>query len=173
MTTIDLSETGTTYAEKPPATTTMMFMVLIGALTFSTFVNVAGLPGALEAMVNATDLPPAAVLALVLLMYLVLGMVLESLSMVLLTVPIFFPLVMQLGFDPVWFGILIVVIVEIGLISPPVGMNLFVIQSLTGRDLLYLARAALPFFLVMVIMVALLIAFPELATYLPQQMTRG
>ena len=83
------------------------------------------------------------------------------------------PMVEQAGIDLIWFGIYIVVVVEMSQITPPIGLNLFVIQGLTGRDLLYLARAALPFFGVMVIMVTLLILFPEMATYLPQQMTRG
>jgi len=90
-----------------------------------------------------------------------------------LTVAVIMPMVEQAGIDLIWFGIYIVVVVEMSQITPPVGLNLFVIQALTGRDLLYLARAALPFFVVMVVMVALLIMIPEMATYLPRQMTRG
>ena len=90
-----------------------------------------------------------------------------------LTVAVIMPMVEQAGIDLIWFGIYIVVVVEMSQITPPIGLNLFVIQSLTGRDLLYLARAALPFFLVMVVMVVLLILMPEMATYLPAKMTRG
>jgi TRAP-type C4-dicarboxylate transport system permease large subunit len=90
-----------------------------------------------------------------------------------LTVAVIMPMVEQAGIDLIWFGIYIVVVVEMSQITPPIGLNLFVIQSLTGRDLLYLARAALPFFIVMVVMVALLIVFPDMATYLPRQMTTG
>ena len=103
----------------------------------------------------------------------VLGCFLDGISIVVLTVAVIMPMVEQAWIDLIWFGIYIVVVVEMSQITPPIGLNLFVIQGLTGRDLLYLARAALPFFGVMVIMVTLLILFPEMATYLPQQMTRG
>jgi TRAP-type C4-dicarboxylate transport system permease large subunit len=103
----------------------------------------------------------------------VLGCFLDGISIVVLTVAVIMPMVEQAGIDLIWFGIYIVVVVEMSQITPPIGLNLFVIQSLTGRDLLYLARAALPFFMIMVLMVALLILFPGIDTWLPAQMTRG
>jgi len=153
------------------ATTTMMFMVLIGALIFSNFVNVAGLPGALEAMVKGSDLSPLAVLGLVLLMYLALGMVLESLSMVLLTVPILAPLMAGLGFDLVWFGIVVVVVTEISLISPPVGLNVFVMKTvIPDVPIGTIFRGVVPFLIADVIRLAVIVLLPGLVLFLPSLM---
>ena len=105
-------------------TTAMIFMILIGALMFAEFVNITSMPNDLKAFVQHFDLSPILVVAAICAIYVILGTAMEELSMILLTIPVFFPLVVGLGFDPVWFGILIVVVVEIGLISPPVGMNL-------------------------------------------------
>ena len=103
--------------------------------------------------------------------YVVLGTVMEELTMVLLTIPLFFPIVTSLGFDPVWFGVLIVMIVQIGLISPPVGMNLFVINALLpGVGLRQIFRGCWPFVLIMLIMLGLLIAFPQISLWLPSTM---
>jgi hypothetical protein len=111
------------------STTAMMFFILIGALLFSNFVNLAGLPGDLSGFINALDVAPIAVLLAILGIYLLLGMALESLSMVLLTVPIFYPIVASLGFDLIWFGIIVVVVTEISLITPPIGLNVFVLNT--------------------------------------------
>jgi tripartite ATP-independent transporter DctM subunit len=110
-------------------TSGMLFVVLIGALIFSDFINRAGLPDALFTMVSQLDVSPMLVIFAILGIYIVLGMVFESLSMMLLTVPIFYPLVQSLGFDLVWFGIVVVVVTEISLITPPVGMNVFVLSA--------------------------------------------
>jgi tripartite ATP-independent transporter DctM subunit len=153
------------------ATTTMMFMVLIGALIFSNFVNVAGMPAALESLVQASDLPPGAILAIVLLIYLLLGMVLESLSMVLLTVPILAPLMAGLGFDLVWFGILVVVVTEISLITPPVGLNVFVLKTvLPDVPIGTIFRGIAPFLVADVIRLALIALVPGIVLLLPSLM---
>ncbi|MCV6590309.1 MAG: TRAP transporter large permease [Marinobacterium sp.] len=110
-------------------TSAMLFAVLIGALIFSNFINRAGLPADLLALVSSMEIAPMLVIVMILAIYIVLGMVFESLSMLLLTVPIFFPLVQSLGFDLVWFGIVVVVVTEISLITPPVGMNVFVLSA--------------------------------------------
>ncbi|GGB84017.1 C4-dicarboxylate ABC transporter permease [Marinobacterium zhoushanense] len=110
-------------------TTAMLFSVVIGALIFSNFITRAGLPEDLLALVTGLGVSPMAVILVILLIYVLLGMVFESLSMLLLTVPVFFPLVQSLGFDPVWFGIVVVVVTEISLITPPVGMNVFVLSA--------------------------------------------
>lgn len=110
-------------------TTTMLFTVLIGALIFSDFINRAGLPDDLFTLVSQLDVTPMLVIFAILGIYIVLGMVFESLSMMLLTVPIFYPLVQSMGFDLVWFGIVVVVVTEISLITPPVGMNVFVLSA--------------------------------------------
>lgn len=110
-------------------TSAMLFCVVIGAFIFSDFINRAGLPDALLSFVTALNLSPMLVIMVILGIYIVLGMVFESLSMLLLTVPVFYPLVVSLGFDPVWFGIVVVVVTEISLITPPVGMNVFVLSA--------------------------------------------
>lgn len=153
------------------ATTTMMFMVLIGALIFSNFVNVAGLPAAIEGLVRASELPPGGVLAVVLLLYLALGMVLESLSMVLLTVPILAPLMAGLGFDLVWFGIVVVVVTEISLITPPVGLNVFVMKTvIPDVPIGTIFRGIVPFLIADVVRLALLALLPGLVLFLPSLM---
>src|SRR5690606_13201871 len=111
-------------------TTTLLFLILIGALVFANFLNFTSMPDDLSALVERFSERPWVVIAGICVIYLLLGAVMEELSMVMLTIPVFYPVVVSLGFDPVWFGIIIVVIVEIGMISPPVGMNLFVIKSL-------------------------------------------
>ncbi|GGF07199.1 TRAP transporter large permease [Stappia taiwanensis] len=153
------------------ATTTMMFMVLIGALIFSNFVNIAGLPDFLSQLARTSELPAWAILAAVLLVYLCLGMVLESLSMVLLTVPIFAPVMAGLGYDLVWFGIIVVVVTEISLITPPVGLNVFVLKTvLPDVPLSTIFRGILPFVAADVVRLALLAAVPALVLFLPDLM---
>ncbi|MCC4244617.1 TRAP transporter large permease [Stappia indica] len=153
------------------ATTTMMFMVLIGALIFSNFVNIAGLPAALSGMAAASDLPPWAILLAVLGVYLCLGMVLESLSMVLLTVPIFAPMMAALGYDLVWFGIVVVVVTEISLITPPVGLNVFVLKTvMPDVPLGRIFRGIVPFILADIVRLALIVAVPSLVLLLPNLM---
>jgi len=150
-------------------TTAMLFSVLIGALIFSNFVNRAGLPDALRDLVTGMDVAPFVVILLILLVYIVLGCVFESLSMLLLTVPIFFPLVQGLGFDLVWFGIIVVVVTEISLITPPVGLNVFVLAGMlpdvkTGT----VFRGVTPFWCADILRLALLVAIPALSLFLPQ-----
>ena len=111
-------------------TTAMLFTILIAAMLFSSFVNFTTMPGDLKSWILEMQLSPVMVVGAMMLIYILLGTVMEELSMVLLTIPVFFPIVVGLGFDPVWFGVLIVLVVQIGLISPPVGMNLFVLNAL-------------------------------------------
>ncbi len=152
-------------------TTTMMFMVLIGALIFSNFINIAGLPAALSDFARNSNLPAPAILALILLVYLLLGMVLESLSMVLLTVPIFAPVMAALGYDLVWFGIVVVVITEISLITPPVGLNVFVLKTvLPDVPIGTMFRGILPFLVADIIRLVVIAAFPALVLLLPRMM---
>lgn len=152
-------------------TTASLFSVLIGAWIFSNFVNLAGLPEALRGAVTAYDVPPWAVMAMILGIYIILGCVFESLSMLLLTVPIFFPLVTSLGYDPVWFGIIVVVVTEISLITPPVGLNVFVLKGVVGNVTTgTIFRGVTPFWVVDIIRLALLLGIPGLALFLPSQM---
>ena len=145
-----------------------LFAILIGALIFSAFMNFAGLPRALAGFVTQFGVEPMLVIVMICLLYIVLGTFFEELSMILLTVPIFFPLVVGLGFDPIWFGIVIVMVVELGLISPPVGMNLFVVQSLLKIPTGLLYRWIAPFVCADIIRLALVVAFPWLVLVLPK-----
>jgi len=150
-------------------TTAMLFSVLIGALIFSNFVNRAGLPDALAALVTGFDVPAPVVIVLILLVYIALGCVFESLSMLLLTVPIFFPLVQGLGFDLVWFGILVVVVTEISLITPPVGLNVFVLAGmLPDVRTTTVFKGVTPFWCADILRLALLAAVPALSLFLPR-----
>jgi tripartite ATP-independent transporter DctM subunit len=149
-------------------TTSMLFMILIGALVFANFINFTSLPGELQAFVQRFAIHPTMVIAAMCAVYVILGTAMEELSMILLTVPVFFPIVVNLGFDPVWFGILIVVVVEIGMISPPVGMNLFVIKALLPHvPTPTLFRGVTPFVVADVVRLGILIAFPKISLWLP------
>ncbi|KZX93073.1 MULTISPECIES: TRAP transporter large permease [unclassified Sulfitobacter] len=151
--------------EETTLTSASLFSVLIGAWIFSNFVNLAGLPEGLLATVTALDLGPW------LLIYIALGCIFESMSMLLLTVPIFFPLVTSLGFDPVWFGIIVVVVTEISLITPPVGLNVFVLKGVVGDvSTGTIFRGVTPFWLVDILRLILLLIFPALVLFLPGQM---
>ena len=152
-------------------TTASLFAVLIGAWVFSNFVNVAGLPQGLLALVTANELSPILVMAMILAIYIVLGCVFESLSMLLLTVPIFFPVVTQLGYDPVWFGIIVVVVVEISLITPPVGLNVFVLKGMVGDvSTMTIFKGVTPFWMVDIVRLLILLALPGLVLFLPNLM---
>ncbi|RYY73473.1 MAG: TRAP transporter large permease subunit, partial [Comamonadaceae bacterium] len=152
-------------------TTAMLFTLLIAATLFANFVNFTTMPGDLKEWITHLGLSPVMIVVAMMGIYVVLGTVMEELTMVLLTIPLFFPIVTSLGFDPVWFGVLIVMIVQIGLISPPVGMNLFVLNALLpGVGLGTIFRGCWPFVLVLVLVLALLIAFPQLSLWLPSLM---
>jgi C4-dicarboxylate transporter DctM subunit len=152
-------------------TTAMLFTLLIAATIFANFVNFTTMPGDLKEWITQLGLSPTMVVVAMMAIYVVLGTVMEELTMVLLTIPLFFPIVTSLGFDPIWFGVLIVMIVQIGLISPPVGMNLFVINALLpGVGLRQIFRGCWPFVLTMVFVLGLLIAFPQLSLWLPSLM---
>jgi C4-dicarboxylate transporter, DctM subunit len=152
-------------------TTAMLFALLIAATIFANFVNFTSLPGDLKSWITGQGFPPIMVVGAMMLIYILLGTVMEELTMVLLTIPLFFPIVMALGFDPVWFGVLIVMIVQIGLISPPVGMNLFVINALLpGVGLGQIFRGCWPFVAMMIIALVILLTFPGLSLWLPSLM---
>lgn len=155
-------------------TSAMMFGIILGAALFGEFVNITGVHEGLLAMVQGSGLSPFGVIMVMIAIYLVLGCVLESLSMILLTVPIFFPIVVALGYDPVWFGILVVVVVEIGLITPPIGVNLFVIRSVTPDiPMGSIVRGILPFIASDLVRVMLIATIPALSLWLPNLLFNG
>ena len=152
-------------------TTGMLFMILVGALVFANFVNFTTLPTDLKNLVSTHNISPVAVMIAICAIYVVLGAAMEELSMVLLTLPVFFPLVVSLGFDPVWFGIIIVLVVMIGLISPPVGMNMFVVRNMLPElSTATIFKGVLPFVYTLVAVLALMVAFPQIALFLPQML---
>lgn len=152
-------------------TTAMLFTLLIAATIFANFVNFTSMPGDLKEWITHLGLSPVMIVGAMMVIYVILGTVMEELTMVLLTIPLFFPIVVALGFDPVWFGVLIVMVIQIGLISPPVGMNLFVINTLLPRvGLGNIFRGVWSFVLVQVMMLAILVAFPQLSLWLPSFM---
>ncbi|MEZ5847919.1 MAG: TRAP transporter large permease [Geminicoccaceae bacterium] len=152
-------------------TSVSLFAILIGALLFSNFVNRAGLPDGLLGLVTGFDLTPMGVIVAILLVYILLGCVFESLSMMLLTVPIFYPLVESLGFDLIWFGIIVVVVTEISLITPPVGLNVFVLRGVLGDvSTGTIFRGVTPFWIADILRLAILVGIPAISLFLPSLM---
>jgi tripartite ATP-independent transporter DctM subunit len=151
-------------------TTGMIFMILIGAGIFNYFIDSTGLTDKLIAAVKATGFSPWTVMFLLMAMYFVLGALMDELAMMLLTVGPVFKLIVALGFDPIWFGVMLVTVCEIGMILPPVGINLFVIQSVAGLPLLTIVRGIAPFVAADTVRLLLIAAVPALATWLPGRM---
>ena len=156
-----LLETGQTSA--------MIFTILIGAITLNNLVIFSGLANALADFVSGLDMSPATVMLIILLMYLIMGCFLDALAMILLTVPIFYPIVLDLGYDPIWFGIIVVMVVELGLITPPIGMNVFVIKGMVQSvPLVSIYKGVLPFVIGQVVLIIAVFLIPEIALWLPE-----
>ncbi len=152
-------------------TSAMMIALLFGATLFNNFLDLLGFARALSDWLNALDVSPFTVLMAMMVVYLVLGLFLESLSMMLLTIPIFFPITQAMGIDPIWFGILVVVAIEISLITPPVGLNVFILKIMVRNiSLVTIFRGILPFFIADLVRLGLLLAFPALVLFLPRMM---
>jgi tripartite ATP-independent transporter DctM subunit len=148
----------------------MIALILAGAAFLTLSMGYIGLPRHLAEWIGGLGLEPWQLLLALMAFYIVLGCFLDGISMVVLTMGVIMPIVTAAGIDPLWFGIFIVLVVEMAQITPPVGFNLFVLQGMTGRDIGWVARAAFPFFLLMIAAVVLIWAFPGLVTALPQQM---
>jgi tripartite ATP-independent transporter DctM subunit len=154
-------------------TTAMVFLILMGALVFGPFLALSGLPGRIADLLTSASLAPFVVLLLIMALYLVLGMFLEGFSMLVLTLPIVIPIVKALGYDLIWFGVIMVILLEMGLISPPVGMNVFVVKGLVpDTSMGAIFRAITPFWVAMIVCVALIVAFPDIALMIPNAMVR-
>jgi tripartite ATP-independent transporter DctM subunit len=152
-------------------TTAAVFTVLIGALLFGYFLTITQTPQKITEFLGALGIGSYGILAVIMLMYLVLGCLMDALAMIILTIPIIFPVIKSLGFDPIWFGVIIVMTVELGLIHPPVGMNIFVIKSVVDDvKISTIFYGVLPFIITDLIRLAILIAFPILALWLPSHM---
>ena len=149
-------------------TSAMIAFILVGAAFLSLSMGFTGLPRALANGIAAWELSQFELLMALLVFYIILGMYLDGISSVVLTMAVVEPMLRQAGIDLIWFGIFIVVVVEMAQITPPIGFNLFVLQGMTHHEMGFIARAALPMFAIMVVMVFILIAFPDLATWLPE-----
>lgn len=152
-------------------TTGMSFLILIGASVFAPFVALSGLPAMVADAFAGAGLGPIGTLAVILIAYAILGMFIEGLSLMVITLPIVFPLVTALGFDPIWFGVIMVIVLEMGLISPPVGVNCFVVATI-ARDIKLetVFAGILPFWLAMIVAMVILVIWPDIALMLPNAM---
>jgi len=154
-------------------TTSMVFLILMGALVFGPFLALSGLPGKIAEWLAALDLPRYAILAIIMFIYMILGMFLEGFAMLVLTLPIVIPIIKALNFDLIWFGVIMVVVLEMGLISPPVGINCFVVKGLVPdvpMKKVFLGIA--PFWIAMIVCVIILTIFPQIALFLPNTMIK-
>ena len=153
-------------------TTAMIMLIVAAAVVFGRFIAVSRLPFALATWASSLALPSFAVLTIILLIYLVLGCVIDALALILLTIPIFYPVAVNvLGYDPIWFGVIIVLVVALGVITPPVGMNVFIIKGVV-KDLQVetIFKGVLPFVIALFVCIAILVLFPGLVTFLPSIM---
>lgn len=151
-------------------TSCMIALILVGAAFLSVAMGFTGLPRNLAAWISDMNLSVTALLVALTIFFIVLGCFLDGISVIVLTTSIIMPMVTAVGIDPIWFGIYLVIVVEMSQITPPVGFNLFVIQGLTGIDILRIAKAAFPFFLLLLVGVVLISIFPQIVTYLPDLM---
>src|SRR6478735_6902989 len=148
----------------------MIALILAGAAFLTLSMGYIGLPRHLAEWIATLGLSKFALILALTAFYVILGCFLDGISMVVLTMGVIMPTVQKAGIDPLWFGIFIVIVVEMAQVTPPVGFNLFMLQGMTGRSIVYIGRAAFPFFLLMVAMVLLLYAFPQIVTFLPLHM---
>jgi C4-dicarboxylate transporter, DctM subunit len=151
-------------------TSCMIALILAGSAFLSLSMGFTGLPRALATWIASLQLTPVELIVALTIFYIILGCFLDGISCVVLTMAVVEPMIRAAGIDLIWFGIFVVVVVEMAQITPPVGFNLFVLQGMTGHEISYIARTAMPFFLLMCFMVVLLVIFPELATWLPETM---
>lgn len=151
-------------------TSCMIALILAGAAFLALAMGFTGLPATVAEYIGSLELSPLTLIFALMCFYIIIGMFLDGISSVVLTMAVVEPMVRQAGIDLLWFGIFIVVVVEMAQITPPIGFNLFVMQGMTKKPIGYIARTAFPMFLLMVVMVGVLVLFPELATYLPENM---
>jgi len=148
----------------------MIAFILAGSSFLTLAMAFTGLPNNLAVFINTLQLSPYMLLLVLTIFYIILGMFLDGISAVVLTMAIIEPMIRQAGFDMIWFGIYLVIVVEMAQITPPVGFNLFVLQGMAEKDMGFIARSAFPLFLLMILAVIIIVAFPQLALWLPEQM---
>jgi C4-dicarboxylate transporter DctM subunit len=153
-------------------TTAMIMMILMGAGFLSLAMGFTGIPRALAETIGAWQLSPFALIAILTLFYIILGCFLDGLSSIVLTMAVIEPMVRAAGFDMLWFGVYLMIVVEMAQITPPIGFNLFVLQGMTGKDMGFISRASFPMFCVMALFIVILALFPGLATWLPELLSK-
>ena len=154
-------------------TSCMIAFILAGSTFLSLAMGFTGLPRSLAIWIQGMELSPYVLILVLMIFYIILGMFLDGISAVVLTMAIIEPMIRQAGFDMIWFGIFLVIVVEMAQITPPVGFNLFVLQGMANKDMGYIARSAFPLFLLMVLAVILVVIFPEIALWMPEQMVKN
>jgi len=154
-------------------TSCMIAFILAGSSFLSLAMGFTGLPRNLAIWIESMQLSPYVLIFVLMIFYIILGMFLDGISAVVLTMAIIEPMIRQAGFDMIWFGVFLVVVVEMAQITPPVGFNLFVLQGMANKDMGYIARSAFPLFLLMILAVIVIIIFPEIALWLPEQMVQN
>jgi len=153
-------------------TSCMVIFIITGAVVFGHFMTVSRIPFLLADWLGALPIPPMAVMTIIVFIYFIGGFFMDSMGLIVVTVPIFFPIVEKLGFDPIWFGVIIVLVGEMGVITPPVGVNVFVIKGIAPDiPLERIFRGILPFLVALIIFTILLMIFPQIATFLPSLIT--
>ncbi len=153
-------------------TSCMVLFIITGAVIFGHFMAVSTIPFILADWIGQLPIPPMAVMAVLICIYFIGGFFMDSMALIVVTIPIFFPIVMKLGFDPIWFGVIIVLVAEMGVITPPVGVNVFVIKGIAPDvPLLIIFRGILPFLAALIIVTAIILFFPQIATFLPDLVT--
>ena len=153
-------------------TSCMIAFILAGATFLSLAMGFTGLPRNLALWIEGMELSPYVLIFVLMIFYIILGMFLDGISAVVLTMAIIEPMIRQAGFDMIWFGVFLVIVVEMAQITPPVGFNLFVLQGMANKDMGYIARSAFPLFLLMILAVVLVVIFPEIALWMPEQMIK-
>lgn len=152
-------------------TSSMLYMIVIGANILNPFFSVTHIPQMLGEGLQNLDIGAYGTLAVILFAYVVLGMFMDGLSMLVITIPIVFPVIMSLGFDPIWFGVIVVIVIEMGMITPPVGLNVFVVRGVARNvTLATVFKGVLPFLGAMILALLLIIAFPQIALFIPNSM---
>ncbi|PKN71546.1 MAG: C4-dicarboxylate ABC transporter permease [Deltaproteobacteria bacterium HGW-Deltaproteobacteria-12] len=154
-------------------TTAMVFTILIGANILGYFMTVSQIPESLSRLIVSQGLNRYLVMSIICTLYIILGCLMEGMAIMVLTLPVVFPLVMQLGFDPIWFGVIVTLFIEMGLITPPIGVNVFIVGGIVKEVPMYaIFRGVMPFFIAMIICLIILMVFPQIALFLPRTMGR-
>jgi tripartite ATP-independent transporter DctM subunit len=152
-------------------TSTMLYVIIIGAAIFSPFLALTGVPQSLADLLGSLGLGGLGTLLVILASYVLLGMFMDALSMLVVTIPIVYPIILSAGYDPIWFGVIAVIVIEMGMITPPVGLNVFVVRTVAEDvALTTIFRGVMPFMVAMIACLILIVAFPQIALVIPNSM---